>query len=130
MSAANESDLPSYAVRIAPTAGAQAAAQYDWLKANYGAGRADQWRQELYTAWGSLATLPLRCSTAPEDTEFQQFRPGPSLRAFRYQKGRQSYPWRILFTVHEATLEDAAFVQVHRLHQSMQPPLDWPIEEA
>jgi len=72
----------------------------------------------------------MRCPAAPEDTEFQQFRLGPSLRAFRYQRDHQSYPWRILFTVHETTSEDAAFVQVHGLHQSMQPPLDWPMEEV
>lgn len=102
MNAANDSDLPSDAVRIAPITAAQAVAQYDWLKANYGASRADQWRQELYTTWGSLATLPMRCPAAPEDTEFQQFRLGSPLRAFRYQRD----------------------------HQSMQPPLDWPMEEV
>ncbi len=122
-------DLPVYAVRIAPVAARQAAAQYDWLKANDGAGRADRWREELRTAWGSLAMLPLRCSIASEDAEFQQFHPGPPLRAFHFPQNRQSVLWRILFAAHQPTAEDAAFVQVHRIHQSTQPSLDWTLEE-
>ena len=126
----NDDELPRYAVRIAPAAAAQAAAEYDWLKANYSKDRAEQWREELKAAWASLTTLPLRCAVAPEDAAFQEFRPGPPLRTFRCKQGRKSSGWRLLFTAHEATEDDPAFVQVHRLlHSAQAPLLEWPQEQ-
>ena len=97
----------------------------------FGKANAESWREELRTAWASLATLPLRCQVAPEDTVFQEFSPGPPLRTFRYQRNRKSIQWRILFTAHEATADDPAFVQVHQLRHSAQAPLlEWPQEEV
>lgn len=140
MRVTNDDELPRYAVRIAPVAAAQAAAEYDWLKANHGQDRAEHWREELKreelkreelkAAWASLATLPLRCAAAPEDAAFQEFQPGPPLRTFRYKQGRRSDAWRLLFTAHEATADDPAFVQVHRLlHSAQAPLLEWPQEQ-
>ena len=119
--------LTVYAVRISPAASAQAVAEYDRLTEVAGTEVAEEWRVGLLDAWAGLATLPLRCPTAPEDIPFQQFRPGPPLRVFLHRRKRSTGAWRILFTAHEAGPDDPPFVQVHQLRHSAQAPMSqWP----
>ena len=124
----SDDDLPVFAIRIAPEASALAVVIYDRLAERNGSAAAEQWRENLRTAWASLATFPLRCAVADENDAFQQFQPGPLLRVLLFPSRRAA--WRLLFTVHEATSDDPPFVQVHLIRHSAEAPLsEWPAEE-
>ncbi len=122
--------LPGYAIRLSPAATATAVFEYDRLTTTAGVKVAEEWREGLLASWAGLATLPLRCPLAQENTTWQAFRPGPPLRVFLYRSGRRNV-WRILFTAHEETADDPPIVQVHQIRHAAQAPLtDWPTEDA
>lgn len=124
------SDPIVYTVRISPTASLQAVMEYDRLTEVGGTEVAEGWRLGLLAAWAPLATLPLRCTVAPEDPEFQKKHRGPSLHQLLYRSGRRSTVWRILFTAHPETTDDPPRVQIYQIRHGAQAPLtEWPADD-
>lgn len=116
---------PVYAVRTSEDFATQAEAAFDWLEQKVDFDTAEDWRAGLEAAKASLATLPARCVVADEDQFYQKKYPGSPLRVFLYKRGRNF--WRLLFTVHEATADDPAYVMLHQLRHGAQKPLTkWP----
>ena len=123
----DEEEQTVYAVRLSEAAVRQADAALERIIEAEGPDAAEEWQEGLNTARASLATLPERCLIAPENRVFQKKRPGPPLRVLLYRHGRSA--WRLLFTVHAATDEDAPRVQIHQMRHSAQKPLTrWPTE--
>lgn len=99
-----------------------------WQAQHSGPAQAALWYDEMLAAASTLATLPLRCPVAAENDAFQQFQPGPALRALLFRHRRPE--WRILFTVHEADADDPPTVRVHHIRHSAQAPLTlWPPDD-
>ena len=123
----SEEEQAVYAVRLSEPAVRQAEAALEQIIEAEGPDAAEKWQEGLDTARASLATLPERCLIAPENILFQKKHPGPSLRVLLYRRGRSA--WRLLFTVHAETDEDAPRVQIHQMRHSAQKPLtSWPAE--
>lgn len=129
LEAEGEGETPVYAVRLSEPAAAQAEATFERLIEMAGVDAAEDWQEGLRAAWGSLATLPLRCAVAPENRLFQKKHPGPPLHVLLYRRGRNG--WHILFTAHTATDDDPPLVRVHQIRHGAQKPLtEWPAEGA
>ncbi len=71
-----------YAVRLTEQARDALQEAREWQAQNIGPAQAALWYDEMLAAAGALATLPLRCPIASEDTSFQEFAPGPHCASF------------------------------------------------
>lgn len=117
--------LPVYAVRLAVAAGRELKQEHSRLAGTSGSATADSWRTGLMGKIRSLATLPERCNTAPENDHFADDVIYQLL--YRHKRGPT---WRILFTVHEADENDPPTVKVHHIRHGAQAMMtSWPDED-
>jgi plasmid stabilization system protein ParE len=113
----------SYAIRITQSARNDIDNYYARLRAMEGVPVADEWRTGLLEAIGTLATLPERCSVAPEGALFSS---GP-VRQLLYRRRRSAIAHRVFFTVHDRP-DDAPFVRIQHVRHGAQGPMT--VEEA
>ena len=122
-----EDDLTVYVVRPSDRVADRIEAEHKRLEKQRGPAAADAWEDALEEAIASLATLGKRCHDALEDKLFQRVSPGVALRQHIFQPTRNSATWRILFTVHEADVNDPPTVRIQLLRHGAQAPLAyWP----
>ena len=120
-----------YAVRPSSHAADQIQAEHQRLQQRSGFDAADAWEDAVMDAVSSLATLPERCPTAPENDLFQRVRPGRTLRVLIHKQTRGSIAWRLLFRVASPNESDPPTVRVLRVLHGSQAPMDrWIIEEG
>lgn len=84
-----------YQIEMASIAEAEADQAFLWISQITSRENAQKWYQGLLQKIESLATMPKRCSLAPENEYFSQ-----EIRQLFYGKGKSLY--RILFTVIES----------------------------
>jgi len=120
---AAQDEPPVYQVRLAEDAARQIDNEWRRQAEARGAAFADTWRADLRTALASLATLPGRCSLAPENSVYQQVHHGVTLRRLLYRRRNSGSAWRLLFTLHKQTANDPPTVHMHQVRHGGQSPL-------
>lgn len=126
----SEAELKIYAVRPSDKVADQIEAEHQRLTSVFGADAADRWEDSLADAIASLATLPNRCPAAEETAVFARVRPGQTLQVLIHKQTAKSAAWRILFSVYEASENDAPTVRIQHIRHSAQAPMtEWPADE-
>lgn len=76
-------------------------------------------RRGLLAALGTLATLPMRFPVAPEAA----YMDAPPVRVMPHRSGPSRPAWRVLYRVHEANENDAAFIEIVAVRHGAQKPI-------
>ena len=123
--AALPSALPVYTVRLLPSASRSLDEAVIHVAKTSGKEEAEagvyasNFRRELFTAVGTLATLALRFPLAPEVARFSP----PPVRAMPFCFRDGGPIWRVLYRVYEADENNPARVEIVTIRHGAQKPL-------